>query len=164
VIEHAFITRWSGGLTGEAGGVEIGMEIVMKNLHDYEIDVSPATIDANGHVNNVEYVRWMQDAGIDHFARLGGMGALKKIKGTWVARSTTIKYLKPALLGDRVRVRTWVEESRRVMSTRKYEIIRVSDGVVLARGETDWVLIDVVSGRPMEIPGEIAALFADATE
>jgi len=133
----------------------------MKNLHDYEIEVSAATIDGNGHVNNVEYVRWMQDAGIDHFARLGGLRVLKGIKGTWVARSTTIKYIRPAMLGDRVRVRTWVEEGRRVMSTRKYEISRVSDGVELARGETDWVLISIETGRPMEIPEEIAALFAE---
>ena len=33
-------------------------------IHRLEIAVDPSTIDANAHVNNVEYVRWMQDAAI----------------------------------------------------------------------------------------------------
>jgi acyl-CoA thioester hydrolase len=63
--------------------------------------------------------------------------------------------------GDRVRVRTWVAQSRRVLSTRHYEILRAPDGVRLATGHTDWVLIDVATGRPTCIPPQIVALFDD---
>jgi acyl-CoA thioesterase FadM len=35
-------------------------------IHCHEITISKAVIDANGHTNNVEYLRWMQDAAISH--------------------------------------------------------------------------------------------------
>ncbi|HYE18789.1 MAG TPA: thioesterase family protein [Tepidisphaeraceae bacterium] len=133
----------------------------MRNLLEYEFDVPPESIDANGHVNNVEYVRWMQDAGVRHHEVVGGPPLLAALAATWVARETTVRYLRPAMPGDRVRVRTWVAQSRRVLSTRHYEIRRAVDGVPLATGHTDWVLIDVATGRPKSIPPEIVALFAD---
>ena len=34
-----------------------------------ELVVPDTAIDANGHVNNVQYVQWMQDAAIAHSAR-----------------------------------------------------------------------------------------------
>jgi acyl-CoA thioester hydrolase len=48
---------------------------------------------------------------------------------------------------------------RRAFSLRKYEFVRPADGVVLARGETDWVFIDSTTGRPRSIPQEIQATF-----
>ena len=33
------------------------------------------------------------------------------------------------------------------------------NGVVLARGETDWVFVDAKSGRPRSIPPDIQAMF-----
>ncbi|MEZ0268514.1 MAG: acyl-CoA thioesterase [Phycisphaerae bacterium] len=136
----------------------------MRNLLEYEFDVPAASIDANGHVNNVEYVRWMQDAGVRHHEAVGGAPLLAALAATWVARETTVKYLRPAMPGDRVRVRTWVAQSRRVLSTRHYEICRATDGVRLATGHTDWVLIDVATGRPKSIPPEIISLFAEPEE
>ena len=35
-------------------------------IHRLEIAVTPEVIDGNGHVNNVEYIRWMQQAAISH--------------------------------------------------------------------------------------------------
>lgn len=35
----------------------------MSPIYRYELTVSEGTIDENGHVNNVEYLRWMLDAG-----------------------------------------------------------------------------------------------------
>ena len=38
----------------------------MPRIHAYPITVPRESIDALGHVNNQEYVRWMQGAAIDH--------------------------------------------------------------------------------------------------
>ena len=77
--------------------------------------------------------------------------------GTWFARSHHIEYLKPAFLGDQLTMRTWVTEARRVRSIRRYEFRR-SD-TLLAQGETDWVFVDVTTGRPKSIPDGFTDLF-----
>lgn len=132
----------------------------MANAYEYEFDIAADAIDENGHVNNVEYVRWMQDAGVRHFASVGGNALMQAAGAIWVARSHHVEYLRPALLGERIRVRTWVEDFRRVMSKRRYEFTRAADGTPLARGVTEWVFVDAQTGRPRSIPPEIQWLFA----
>jgi acyl-CoA thioester hydrolase len=129
----------------------------------HEFDVPPEAIDINRHVNNVEYVRWMQDIAVAHFDSVGGRAVTSAAGTLWVARSHTIEYLKPAVLGDRLRVVTWVEGFRRVSSVRKYEFIRGADGVVVARGQTEWVYVDSETGRPRSIPADLQALFVEST-
>jgi acyl-CoA thioester hydrolase len=132
----------------------------MTAAHEYEFDVLPEAIDENDHVNNVEYVRWMQEAAVRHFESVGGNPLMQAAGATWVVRSHHVEYLRPALRGERIRVRTWVEDFRRVMSKRKYEFLRATDGAALARGETEWVFVDAATGRPKSIPAEIQALFS----
>lgn len=128
-------------------------------VHAYDIAVDPSSIDANGHVNNVEFVRWMQDAAVRHADDRGCTAATTAAGATWVARSHHIEYLRPALPGDVVRVQTWVADYRRAFSLRRYRFSRVADGVVLANGETNWVYIDVQSGRPKSIPDTVREMF-----
>lgn len=126
------------------------------------VDVTASAIDANGHANNVEFVRWMQEAAVAHADAVGCSAATLAAGATWVVRSHQIEYSRPAMEGDRLDVRTWVENVRRAFSLRKYEFVRPTDGVVLARGETDWVFVDVSSGRPRSIPDAIGAMFQKA--
>ena len=128
-------------------------------VHAYEIEVDASAIDPNGHVNNVEFVRWMQKAAVRHADERGCTAATAAAGATWVARSHHIEYLRPAFAGDRVRVQTWVADFRRAFSLRKYRFTRVSDGTPLARGETDWVFVDARTGRPRSIPDPIKAMF-----
>jgi acyl-CoA thioester hydrolase len=127
--------------------------------HVYEIEVGPSAIDANGHANNVEHVRWMQEAAAAHSGAVGCTAATAAAGATWVVRSHHIEYLRPVFEGEKVEVRTWVADFRRAFSLRKYEMVRQSDGAVLAKGETDWVFVDVASGRPRTIPEHIRGLF-----
>ena len=117
------------------------------------------SIDGNGHVNNVAYVQWMQEAAIRHFEALGGTPLMLEAGATWVARSHKIEYLSPAFAGEQVEVRTWIANARRVRSLRKYEFVRPSDSRVLVKGETEWVYVDSRDGRPVTIPQHIVKLF-----
>ncbi len=131
----------------------------MAAIYVHELEVSSAAIDANGHANNVEYLRWMQEAATAHSDAVGCTAATQAAGATWVVRSHHIEYLRPAFAGDRIEVRTWVADFRRAFSLRKYELVRKSDGVLLARGETDWIFVETASGRPRSIPPHIQALF-----
>ena len=122
----------------------------------YIFSVPQSVIDENGHVNNVAYIQWMQEAAILH----GESAGYKPAQNTgWFVREHRIEYLLPAFLGDELEVRTWITEWKRVRLHRRYEFIRRSDGKVIARGETDWVHVDVNTGRPIAIPMEIQILF-----
>jgi acyl-CoA thioester hydrolase len=129
-----------------------------------EIIVEAAAIDANGHVNNVVYVQWMQALAIQHWRAMGGEAINQEHQATWVARSHHIEYLRPAFLDDRIHATTWVHDVGRVRSTRKYAFHRKSDGTLLARGETDWVFIRLADGRPTAIPGLIHGILGTAQE
>lgn len=120
-------------------------------------------IDGNGHVNNVVYVQWMQDIAVEHYASIGGVEA-QGPDATWVVREHKIEYLLPAFEGEEIEVRTWVEDARRVRSLRRYEFVRKSDAKVLVKGETDWVFVDVKTGRPQAVPEEVIATFVSGEQ
>ena len=131
----------------------------MQKIYRYEFTVPVAAEDQNGHVNNVEYLRWMQDAAMKHSETVGCTQATEAAGATWVVRTHKIEYFKPAYAGDRIVVVTWVADFRRVQSLRKYKILRLSDMVLLAEGETNWVFVDAQKGSLRSIPEEVRATF-----
>jgi len=133
-------------------------------VYSYEFDIPETAVDENGHVNNVMYVHWMQDVAVRHYESMGGTGPTQAVGATWVVRSHSIEYLRPAFAGERIRVQTWIANLRRVRSLRRYRFLRVSDETLLVRGETDWVFVDAKDGAPRAVPAEIAALFTLATD
>ena len=133
-------------------------------IYRYVLTIPADAVDENGHVNNVMYVQWMQNAAVRHFEALGGTPLMTQIGATWVVRSHRIEYLGPAFAGEQVEVRTWVANFRRVRSLRRYEFVRTADGKVLVRGETDWVFVDARDGRPTTIPRTITDLFLPVEE
>lgn len=118
----------------------------------HEFVVPEDVIDANGHVNNVDYVQWMQDLAILHWTQVGGVDVDHAAGCTWVARSHHIEYLRPAFKGDRIIARTWIGTIGKVRSIRRYTFRREGEDKLLAKGETDWVFVDIKTGRPRQIP------------
>jgi acyl-CoA thioester hydrolase len=128
-------------------------------VYSYEFVIPTSAVDENGHVNNVFYVQWMQDAAVRHYEAMGGTTLTQGIGATWVVRSHRVEYLRPAFTGERIRVHTWVVNLRRVRSLRRYQFLRATDGELLVRGETDWVFVDATTGAPRAVPSEIVSLF-----
>jgi acyl-CoA thioester hydrolase len=120
--------------------------------------IPQSAIDENGHVNNVTYVQWMQDIAVEHYASIGGIQA-QGPDATWVVRSQSIEYFLPAFQGEEIEIKTWVANIQRVRSKRMYEFIRKADEKVLVKGETDWVFVNIQTGRPLEIPREVVDVF-----
>ena len=131
----------------------------MEPFYRLDVAVSAHVVDENGHVNNVAYVQWMQDAAMAHSAASACTEMTKAIGATWVARTHRIEYLSPAFAGQVIAVLTWVADFRKVRSLRRYKFVRPADQKVLAQGETDWVLVDARTGRPRAIPQEIKNAF-----
>ncbi|HRJ71994.1 MAG TPA: thioesterase family protein [Terrimicrobiaceae bacterium] len=131
----------------------------MSPIHRHPLTVPSGAIDANGHANNVEYMRWMQDAAISHADAAGCTAVTRAAGASWVVRSHHVEYLRPVFAGEDLVILTWISTLQRASSARKYLILRVSDHALAARGETHWVFVDAATGRPRAILPEIMAGF-----
>jgi acyl-CoA thioester hydrolase len=61
--------------------------------------------------------------------------------------------VRAALAGDRVRVATWIADSdARLRVARRFQVLRASDAVTLARARTEYVCINLDSGRAVRMP------------
>ena len=118
--------------------------------------VEPGDLDEQSHVNNVAYVRWVQDIANAHWLALASPAIRAEL--AWVARRHEIDYLAPAWLDDEVEVHTRVGHAEGLTFERLTEIRRVRDGALLARSRTLWVPIDPRTGRPRRVSAEVRAL------
>lgn len=132
----------------------------MPAIFEHQHLVLPEDTDGVGHVNNLNYVKWMQDAAIAHATAQGWPPQRHLQLGSgWVVRSHFIEYLRPAFAGDQIVVRTWVSGFKRITSVRKYQILRPVDNTMLAIAETNWAYISYVDHVPRRIPPEVIDSF-----
>ena len=137
----------------------------MPAIFELSLTVAPGDIDPQGHVNNVQYLSWMQSAALAHSAAQGWPHEeYLRLGAGWVVRSHTIEYLRPAFEGERVVIATWVADMKRVTSLRRYRILRRPSDTgepetVLATAATDWVFIDFTTRLPKRIPPELSRAF-----
>lgn len=141
-------------------------------------------LDSLGHVNNANYVIFIEQAAIDHAAALGlDQARLTEMGGVFLTRRHFIDYIKPAFAYDHLRVVTWIGGMHGARATRFYEIERqraaeveawpLPDRVIepgetlppfgdlILRARTDWAFVDVVTGRPRRMPPEVLAVFPE---
>ena len=132
----------------------------MPAIFEYRHQVTSDEIDGVGHVNNLEYLRWMQDAAIAHSTAQGWPSkAYHQLGQGWVVRSHFIEYLVPAFFGDEIVVRTWVADMKRVSSMRRYELLRITDGKQLAVASTNWAFVRFATLQPCRVPAEVLNAF-----
>lgn len=127
----------------------------MTDIYRHSLRVPKEAVDAHGHVNNVRYVQWMQEAAMSHSDDSGCTRLTESLGATWFIRAHRIEYFRPAFVNDDINVITWVADYRKVRCLRKYRFVRASDQAVLADGETDWIFVDADNTRPRVIPAEI---------
>jgi acyl-CoA thioester hydrolase len=124
----------------------------MPEIHEWSFVVPQDAVDWNGHVNNVEYLRWVLDAAVAHSSAQGWPPErYRSIAATWVVRSHVIEYLRPAFAGESVTLCTWVAGFQPTSSPRKTVCLRTRDRTVLVKAETLWVFCDD-RGKPRRIP------------
>ncbi len=134
-------------------------------IHQRTFRVRSYECDAYGHVNNANYLRYMQEAALDASAAVGYDEARYNALGhIWLIRETKIEYLRPLRFGDSVEVTTWVADFRRVRSRRLYELRNAADQQLVAKGSTDWVYIERATGRPARVPPEMVTAFIPNTD
>ena len=80
-----------------------------------------------------------------------GFKALTPQNIAWVLTKLQIKFLCPLANCSSVKVKTWIVSASKITSRRDF-IIYDKDGNELAKGTTEWVIIDLLSRRLVRIP------------
>lgn len=126
-------------------------------IHELELIVSEDHLDARNHVNNVQYVQWVQDIAEAHWT----LKAPKDIQVNfyWVMLSHFIQYKAEAVLGDVLKLKTFVTKSEGVRSTRVVELYNATTNKLLSTSETIWCFISNENHRPTRIPEHVQMLF-----
>ncbi len=130
--------------------------------HEYRhrLTASEGDTDELEHVNNLVYLRWVQEAAFAHSRAVGFNFEEYRARGVaWVVRKHELEYLRPTFAGDELEVITWIDSWRAASSVRKTRIVRLSDDVEVARASTLWVFASLETGGPARIPPEVRDAF-----
>ena len=133
------------------------MDKPSSKVFECRVTVTGSDIDELGHVNNIVYLRWVQEAASAHWAQLSNDAINQKY--IWVVMRHEIDYLQPALPGDAVIAQTWVGKNEGAKSNRHTQLYNAVSGKKLAEAITTWCLLDAGSKRPKRIEQDILELF-----
>lgn len=125
---------------------------------ELEISIKPEDIDLMGHVNNIVYLRWVQEAAVAHWQVIANKQEQESL--LWMVIRHEIDYKRQAFLGDQIIAKTWVGGLRRYAFERHTELLRKSDGKILAKAITVWQPVDAVTKRAVKTSKDIQAKFS----
>ena len=104
------------------------------------------------HVNNVEYLRWVDRIAELHARTLGqSRESLLEANRVWFVSRHELDYCGEAWPGERLSIATWVRDVGRTRSWRDTVAWRAEDQKLILRAATCWVLVDILSRRPARI-------------
>lgn len=125
------------------------------NKHQHPISILPRDIDFMGHVNNANYLTWVQDAVIAHWEKFAPSEAVAS--HLWVALKHEITYRKPAFLEDDIIADVLLEKIHGARAFYQTVIRRGED--VVAEITSSWCCVCADTQRPVRIAKDISAHF-----
>src|SRR5580658_7842014 len=132
-------------------------------MYQHQITVEDADIDMLGHASNIAFVRWIQDVAVAHSAAVGyALQAFLEKGAFFVVRRHEVDYLRPALRGEPLVVRTWIESAAAAKCERVTEIARLGpagEAELVASARTTWGYVEAATGRPVRIHDEVREAF-----
>ncbi len=121
------------------------------------ITAGPDDIDELGHVNNVVWVRWIQDLAVAHWYAVASPD--HRDAYFWVVTRHEIDYRGNVSAGETVTGETWVSDPPRGARFDRHLRFLGEDGKVRVEAKTTWALMDRATGRLIRVPAEMAAAF-----
>jgi acyl-CoA thioester hydrolase len=122
----------------------------------YPLNVHKDDIDELGHVNNVVYVRYIQEAATAHWNSI--TTEAQRRESVWVVLRHEIDYISPAFEGDELLATTWVGDTSGARSDRFVELVNKITGKLIAKSKTTWCQVDAITFRPKRVEEPIINL------
>ena len=124
-----------------------------------EVQVRFRDLDPMNHVNNAVYLTYFEIARTAYWAAMTGSSELRDLDQ--ILAETTCTYRSPATFNERLDV--WLKATRLGRSSFDfaYRINERTGGRLIATGRSVQVMYDYAAGRPIPIPDELRARFAE---
>lgn len=111
-------------------------------------------IDSYGHVNNAQYLTYLEDARTDFFEELGfGLEILAAQQIQVFLTQMTVQYKRPAQLSDRLEIYGWFIEITNRKATWQHTIYHQKSGKLILTGTATGVFL--INGKLSTIPPHI---------
>lgn len=110
----------------------------MSLIYEKQIIVTEEHIDANNHVNNVQYVKWVEEIAAEHWDFVKNKTDFPN--DIWMLLDHHIQYKKQVYLNDTVTIKTYPKAPEGIRQPRKVEFYCNEQLVVDSL--TLWVFID----------------------
>ena len=115
----------------------------MSLIFETQIQVTQQHIDANNHVNNVQYVHWVEEIAGAHWDFVKHKTEFPD--DIWMLVDHHIQYKKQVYLGDVITVRTYPKPPEGIRQPRKVEFY--CNDVLVDDSLTLWVFVDKETRR-----------------
>ena len=126
------------------------MEWALPDPFVIDICVADEAIDAYQHVNNSEYLRWVEQR-------------YRELDRAMVVHRHELDYLAPAFAGDELQLATWIVDcDERFSLTRRFQLVRVEDAKTLLYARTRFACVALSTGRPKRLPEEYRRIYGNA--
>lgn len=113
-------------------------------------------MDANGHVNNMYYQSYFDEARSDMFTRAGMDLARMRIDGIGpVLYRVEFDYIRELKHPDEVVIRSWMEPPHENRAVINQELLRSSDGKTVCRARIYGMFFDFSTRKPVAIPSDV---------
>lgn len=126
-----------------------------------ELPVAWGDMDALGHVNNVTYFRYFENARVAYFERIKMMEFMTESGVGPILASIQCRFLAPLIYPDMVSIGSWVSEVGEDRFKMKLRIISRRLSRIAADGEALMVTYDYRNNRKVPIPAEMKRSILD---
>lgn len=116
-------------------------------VYQKEILVTEEFLDTYRHVNNVQFVKWVEIIATEHWDALKHKSRYKD--NIWFLVDHHIQYKKQVLLGETLIVKTYPEQTEGLRQPRKVEFYRNDELVVDSR--TLWIMLNPETQKVIRI-------------
>ncbi len=111
-------------------------------------------IDAYGHVNNAQYLTYLEDARTDFFEELGySLARLADRRIQVHLTEVTLQYRRPAQLMDILEIYGWFIEIDKRKATWQHEIYNKETGKLIVTGTATGMFLE--NGKLSTVPSDI---------
>ncbi|SFC17868.1 acyl-CoA thioester hydrolase [Marinospirillum celere] len=129
-----------------------------------ELKIPAEAIDHYGHVNNAEYLRFIEKVSWQHSQQLGlSLDDYRALDRAMVVVRHELDYQAPAYEGDELEMATWIVDcDQRNSLVRRFQLQRCSDKKTLFRGKTYFACVALSSHRPRRLPEKFLQVYLPA--
>lgn len=121
------------------------------------VEPRPEDFDELGHVNNVVYLKWVQEMAVTHWHLISPQEQVDS--EVWVALKHTIEYRDAIEPGQMAEIRTWLGSYKGARFNRHVDIRKPGAKRFSAYAVTEWCRLNAHTRRPMRIDEAVLDLF-----